>query len=280
MQVRVIDYKSPTAAADFAAGLKEIGFAVISNHPVSQQLIDQAYAAWYAFFKSDEKNNFTFNPETQDGYISTFLSETAKGYKEKDLKEFFHYYKGKRCPESCLSVTTQLSKELNQMAATLLSWLEKNAPANVQAALSMPLSDMIKDSDQTLFRILHYPPLTGDEPADAVRAAAHEDIDLLTMLPAATAKGLQVKDAVGNWLDVPINPGWIIVNAGDMLQECTAHYYISTTHRVLNPTGDAAKESRLSMPLFLHPRPDVVLSKRHTAKTYLDERLKEIGLLK
>lgn len=280
MSIKVVDFQSPTAAVEFAAGLKEIGFAVIANHPISQQLIDEAYAKWTAFFKSDEKFQFELNPETQDGYVSTKMSETAKGYNQKDLKEFFHYYQGKRCPASCFDVTTQLSSELNALASTLLSWLEKNAPSEVQATFSMPLSDMIKNSDQTLFRILHYPPLTGDEPAGAVRAAAHEDIDLLTMLPAATAKGLQVKDAKGNWLDVPINPGWIIVNAGDMLQECTGHYYISTTHRVLNPTGDEAKQSRLSMPLFLHPRADVKLSERHTAGSYLSERLREIGLLK
>ncbi len=96
MQIRVIDYHSQNAPAEFAAGLKEIGFAVISNHPVSQPLIDKAYQQWDAFFKSDEKNNYAFNPETQDGYISKQLSETAKGYDQKDLKEFYHYYAGKR----------------------------------------------------------------------------------------------------------------------------------------------------------------------------------------
>jgi len=278
MKIRIIDFQSQTAPAEFAAGLKEIGFAVISNHPISNALIDDAYAKWYAFFASDEKNKFTFDPETHDGYISKEMSEKAKGYDVKDIKEFYHYYLGHRCPQSCVETTQQLYQALASMAGTLLSWLEKNAPLDVQAKFSMPLSDMIKDSDRTLFRLIHYPPLTGNEPKDALRAAAHEDIDLLTLLPAATAKGLQVKDADGNWLDVPINPGWIIVNAGDMLQECSGHYYKSTSHRVLNPTGIDAKKSRLSMPLFLHPRDEVVLSDRHTRLSYFNERMRELGL--
>ena len=165
------------------------------------------------------------------------------------------------------------------MAGTLLKWVDENAPAEVRAKLSMALPDMITDSKNTLFRLIHYPPLTGNEPKGAIRAASHEDINLLTLLPAATAKGLQVKDAQGNWLDVPVNPGWIIVNAGDMLQECSGHYYTSTAHRVLNPTGEDAKKSRLSMPLFLHPRDEVVLSDRHTRLSYFKERMKELGLM-
>lgn len=280
MQIRVIDYRSQHAPAEFAAGLKEIGFAVLTNHPISQSVIDKVYEQWYAFFKSDEKNDYPVDPETQEGYVSPQLSEIAKGYDKKDLKEFFNYYAGKACPASCVEVTKTLSEALTSMASTLLTWVNDHAPSEVQAKFSMPLPQMIENADRVLFRVIHYPPLTGDEPVGAVRAAAHEDINLLTLLPAATAKGLQVKDANGNWLDVPVNPGWIIVNAGDMLQECSGHYYISTTHRVLNPTGEEAKQSRLSMPLFLHPRSDVVLSSRYTADSYLHERLKELGLRK
>ena len=280
MQIRVIDFHSQNAGAEFAAGLKEIGFAVISNHPVSQSLIDKAYEQWDTFFQSEEKNNYVFNPETQDGYISKQLSETAKGYDQKDLKEFYHYYEGRRCPAPCFEVTKDLSKQLTSMASTLLSWVNDHASDTVRSKFSMPLPKMIESSDRILFRIIHYPPLMGNEPAGAVRAAAHEDINLLTLLPAATAEGLQVRDASGNWLDVPINPGWIIVNAGDMLQECSGHHYISTAHRVLNPIGESAKKSRLSMPLFLHPRTEVVLSDRYTAESYLSERLRELGLKK
>lgn len=279
MQIKVVDFCSPNAPAEFTAGLKEIGFAVLANHPISQDLIDTAYKQWYEFFKSDEKNNYAFDPKTHDGYISTELSEKAKGYTVKDIKEFYHYFQGQRCPQSCIDITAQLARELIAVASTVLRWVDENSPDEVRAKFSMPLSEMIKESHHTLFRLIHYPPLTGNEPIDAMRAAAHEDINILTLLPAATADGLQVKDSQGNWLDVPVNPGWIIVNVGDMLQECSGFYFPSTSHRVLNPTGEAAKKSRLSMPLFLHARDEVVISARYTAESYRAERFKELGLL-
>lgn len=278
MSVVVIDYQNQQAPQQFAAGLKKIGFAVIAHHPIDQKKIDEAYAIWGKFFHSTEKFQYAFDPKTHDGYISTDKSETAKGYNTKDLKEFFHYYSWGRCPASCLSITKQLMSELKEIAGTLLNWVQQCTPDHIKKNFSMPLPDMIQNSGRTLFRIIHYPPLTGQEPPGAIRAAAHEDINLLTLLPAATAEGLQVKDALGNWWDVPINPGWIIVNAGDMLQECSDDYYPSTTHRVLNPTGENSKKSRLAMPLFLHPRDEVILSSRHTAGSYCQERFEEIGL--
>ena len=278
MAVKVIDYRDKQAPEQFAVGLKEIGFAVVTHHPLSLFLIDEAYAKWYEFFHSPERFQFAFDKQTHDGYSSPALSETAKGYNKKDLKEFYHFYPWGRCPELTKSVTMALYNELNQMAGTLLSWIESYLPENLSADLSMPLSDMIKNSQSTLFRLIHYPPLTGSEDPGALRAAPHEDINLITLLPAATAKGLQVKNTAGEWLAVPCDPGWIIVNAGDMLQECTQGYYPSTTHRVVNPTGEEAKKPRLSMPLFLHPRDDVRLSTRHTAHSYRWERYKELGL--
>ena len=137
---------------------------------------------------------------------------------------------------------------------------------------------MIKDSPRTLLRIINYPPLRGDEPKQSMRAAADEDINLITLLPAATATGLQVKDTVGRWHDVSCDHGNLVVNSGDMLQVCSQYYYPSTTHRVNNPEGEAAKQARLSMPLFLHARPEVKVSPTQTANDYLLERLKEIGL--
>jgi isopenicillin N synthase-like dioxygenase len=109
-----------------------------------------------------------------------------------------------------------------------------------------------------------------------VRAAAHGDINLLTMLPAATEPGLQVLGQDGAWHDVPCDFGLLIVNIGDMLEEASGHYYPSTVHRVLNPTGEAASKSRISLPLFLHPRREIVLSERYTVGSYFDERMREL----
>lgn len=111
-----------------------------------------------------------------------------------------------------------------------------------------------------------------------MRAAAHEDICLLTVLPAATATGLQVKDTQGQWHDVVSDPGTMVVNVGDMLQLASRHYYRSTTHRVVNPQGEDAKKSRLSMPLFLHARNEIQLTPEITVKDYWIERLKELGV--
>ena len=140
----------------------------------------------------------------------------------------------------------------------------------------MPLPKMIESCDHTLLRVLHYPPLSGDEAPGAVRAAAHGDINLLTILPAATEPGLQVLGQDKAWHDVPCDFGLLIVNIGDMLQEASGHYYPSTTHRVLNPTGEGRFKSRISMPLFLHPRRDVVLSERYTVDSYFNERMREL----
>lgn len=278
MAIKVIDYRAKNAPQEFALGLKEIGFAVITHHPVTCALIDEGYAKWYEFFHAPDRMSFAFDKTTHEGYIPPSLSETAKGYNKKDLKEFYHFYPWGRCPEVTREVTLALYNELNGMAGTLLSWIENYLPSNLSAQLSMPLCDMIQESKQTLFRLIHYPPLTGNEEPGALRAAAHEDINLITLLPAATAKGLQVKDTQGRWLEAPCDPGWIIVNSGDMLQECTQRYYPSTSHRVINPAGEDALKPRLSMPLFLHPRDDVRLSANYTAKSYRWERYQELGL--
>lgn len=194
------------------------------------------------------------------------------------FKEFFHVYPGTRLPEGVEDPTRAPYAALSTLAGEILGWIEDRAPEEVQRAFSMPLREMMKDSPQTLFRILHYPPLSGAGEEGAVRAAAHEDIDLITLLVAATAPGLQVKDAAGRWQDVPADPGSIVVNSGDMLQMASAGRYRSTTHRVVNPAGEDARRPRLSMPLFLHPWPSVRLSASHTAHEYLEERLREIGL--
>lgn len=278
--IQVVDFKSETAPQDFTRSLKETGFGVLSNHPIDNKLVEDVYALWYEYFRDEADPAFDFDRVKQDGHARVELSETAKGADVKDIKEFFHYYPWGRCPKKQLEKTRALYDALQTLAVTLLQWIEDNMPEAARKALKQPLTKMIENNTHTLFRILHYPPLTGDEPEGALRAASHEDINLITLLPAATAKGLQAKDAQGNWVDVPCNPGWIIINVGDMLQEATGHYYPSTPHRVQNPTGEAASQPRLSMPLFLHPRNDAPLSDKYpTSLGYLEERLRELGLL-
>jgi isopenicillin N synthase-like dioxygenase len=187
-------------------------------------------------------------------------------------------YRSGKLPASLSQKSWELFTAIESLASTLLGWVEDNTPLEVKKNFSMPLRDMIKDSSKNLFRILHYPPIKGEVEEGAIRAAAHEDINLITLLPSATAPGLQVLDNFGKWHDVECDPGSIVVNSGDMLKMASGGYYGSTKHQVVNPLGDAAKQSRYSMPLFLHPRPEVPLSPKHTAQSYLDERLRELGL--
>lgn len=278
MQLVAVDYAAPDAQQRFVESLRQTGFGVLKNHPIRQQQVDDIYRRWAEFFNSDDKHQYAYHKSTQDGFFSTQVSEVAKGFKKKDIKEYFHYYPWGQCPEDLRVQLQDYYAASTNLAAQLLGWIEQESPTEVAANYSMPLSDMIKDSQQTLLRVLHYPPLAGDEEADAIRAAAHEDINLITILPAANEPGLQVKSKSGEWLDVPCDFGNLIVNIGDMLQEASGHHFPSTTHRVINPQGADMTRARISLPLFLHPRPDVKLSERHTAGSYLEERLRELGV--
>ncbi|MFZ6711137.1 isopenicillin N synthase family dioxygenase [Undibacterium sp. TC9W] len=280
MFIEPVDYRAPDAAKKFTESLHRTGFGVLTNHPLSQSTLETIYKEWYEFFQTDAKNKYDFDAEKMDGYFSPKISETAKGQTKRDLKEFYHIYPTGRYPSEVSDAARKYYDDGAKLAAELLQWVEDHSPADVKAKYSMPLSDMITNSDLTLLRVLHYPPLRGDEEPDAVRAAAHGDINLLTLLPAATQAGLQVQGKDDAWHDVPCDFGMLIVNIGDMLDEASAGYYPSTIHRVLNPTGEEAKKSRISLPLFLHPRADVVLSERHTSGSYLQERLRELGVKK
>ena len=279
MQLVAVDYQAENAQEEFVKSLRETGFGVLKNHPIQQSLVQGIYDNWQGFFDSEEKNDYLYNKGKQDGFFPQSVSEVAKGFTKKDIKEYYHFYPWGQCPEALHPQISQYYEEANTLAKELLGWIEKHSPSEVSDKYSQPLGGMIKDSDQTLLRILHYPPLKGDEEVDAIRAAAHEDINLITILPAANEPGLQVQAKDGSWIDVPCDFGNLIVNIGDMLQEASGGYFPSTTHRVVNPDGTDMTKSRISLPLFLHPRPDVVLSERHTAGSYLQERLRELGVI-
>jgi len=278
MPVEVIDYTAPDAPERFVESLHSTGFGVLVNHPIKQELVESIYQQWFDFFNSNEKYNFDFDPIKQDGYFSSEVSEIAKGHKEKDIKEYFHVYPWGRIPEQLKAEILSYYQLTSALAAQLLDWVEQYSPSDVAQHYSEPLSQMIKNTQNTLLRVLHYPPITGNEKAGAIRAAAHEDINLLTILPAANEAGLQVQTKSGDWLDIPANFGNLIINIGDMLQEASQGYFPSTSHRVINPDGKNSGKSRISLPLFLHPRSEVKLSERHTQASYLLERLRELGV--
>jgi isopenicillin N synthase-like dioxygenase len=278
LQIDIIDFTKENAKNKFVKSLKNTGFAVLNNHQIDINLINTVYNEWANFFNSKDKYDYMFDLEKQDGYFP-MKSENAKGYSVKDIKEFYHIYlPWGRIPEQLLKNTLLIRSKLKSIGIELLSWIDDLAPIDIKNNFSMPLQDMVEGCENNLLRIIHYPPLRENDDKNAIRAAAHEDVNLITVLISGSEPGLQVLDKNNNWVDVKSDPGWLIINIGDMLQECSNAYFPSTTHRVINPILN--NNSRFSIPFFLHPRGEVILSKKHTAKTYLDERLKELGLRK
>jgi isopenicillin N synthase-like dioxygenase len=279
MNVKTVRYGSTKAARELTESLLETGFAVLTDHPIPTRLIADTYREWTAFFASPRKRDHTFNTAVQAGYFP-FRSENAKDSPIKDLKEFYHHYPSRKAlPSGVDRYTPELHRRLVGLAGELLEWIEDQTPPEVRQRFPLHLSAMIEGSTENLLRILHYPPLDGTEERGAVRAAAHEDINLITLLPAATESGLEVKAKDGRWHAVSSDPGMIVINSGDMLKETSSGHYPSTTHRVVNPAGPDSRKSRYSMPFFLHPRSEALLTAQRTAGEFLNERLREIGLI-
>ena len=276
MHVQTVDYNSIDAPKLLTRSLHETGFAVLANHPISQKQVKSIYDNWGKFFASDTKHDFIRDMEKHDGYFP-FRSENAKGVEIKDLKEFYHVFPWGRVPPELETETRKLYNDLFGLGLTLLKWLDDCLPSNVQNTLSESLEKMMQGSEQSLLRILHYPPIQVDIEPGAIRAAAHEDINLITLLVAGSEPGLQAQDKTGKWHDVSSDPGMITINNGDMLAMASENYFPSTPHRVINPEGKK-NNSRYSIPMFLHPRPEVMLSNVLSAESYLQNRLKEIGL--
>jgi isopenicillin N synthase-like dioxygenase len=275
MDVAVVDFTAEDAPERFSTSLRETGFAVLVNHPLQWSLVEQIYAEWSALFDDPDVVRYT-TTDSLTGYFPPEISETAKGFRVKDLKEFFHVYPWAPYPDRVSDAALRYREAAMHLALTLLDWVEANTPDEIAGRLSMPLSQMMAGSSRSLLRVLRYPPLPRDLPDGAVRAAAHEDINLLTVLPASDQPGLELLGANGEWYPVPCDPGSLAVNGGEMLDLATAGYYPATTHRVVNPTGEAARAARMSLPLFLHPADEVVLAEGRTALEFLTERIREL----
>lgn len=285
---------------------REFGFVGITDHGIDQKIIDDAYDAFRDFFALPEDTKMRYHQPGKGGArgYTGFGVEHAKGREVPDLKEFWH-------------VGRELSPGNNPHPDILLPnlWPEEVAGFRERATavynslesvgdrvLSAAACDLGLEPDwfadkthygNSILRPLHYPPI-DNAPEGAVRAARHEDINLITLLVGSREQGLEILTRDGRWVAVTTLPGTIVVNVGDMLQRLTNHVYPSTTHRVVNPPGEAAKRSRYSIPFFLHPNPDFVIEtlpgcasddnpdryEPIASHDYLLERLREIGLLK
>lgn len=273
-----------------------VGFVGVINHGVPQTLIDDFYAAAQAFFALDETTKRQYEIEGlagQRGYTS-FGKEHAKQSQVADLKEFYQIGQESLIP----NVVVPETPDFLHLGMELYRTFERSGGALLEAIalyLDLPqdyFTDKIAEGNSIL-RAIHYPPIT-QEPASAIRAEQHEDINLITLLVGASAGGLQLQNKQGEWLPIVPEADEIVVNVGDMLQRLTNDYLRSTTHRVVNPPRTEWHLPRLSIPFFLHPKSDMDLTclpscitderplayAPTTAGEYLDERLREIGLKK
>ena len=284
---------------------EEIGFVAVKNHGLSDALCAELYAQVKGFFTLSKEEKEAYEIEGlagQRGYVS-FGKEHAKNKNEGDLKEFWHFGQTvedndpikEEYPDN---VQVNELPKFNAVGREVYQKLEATGREMLRAiALHLNLDENYFDAKiyngNSILRPIHYPPITH-EPKDAVRAAEHEDINLITLLMGASADGLQVLNKSGEWISVTALPDQIVVNVGDMLQRLTNNKLKSTTHRVVNPPREKWGTSRYSIPFFLHPRSEVSLNclpscisesnpknfSDITAGEYLEQRIIELGLKK
>uniref|UniRef100_UPI0040485B06 isopenicillin N synthase family dioxygenase n=1 Tax=Roseivirga sp. TaxID=1964215 RepID=UPI0040485B06 len=290
------------------AAYNNIGFAAIKNHGLTEEQTKKLYDTIQKFFRqSDEVKQQYEVPELagQRGYIGKG-KEHAKGRKTGDLKEFYHV--GQEVTDGDPikneypdNIWPKEIPEMEGIALEVYKTLEAAGIKMLQAiALYLGLDEHYFDekvkNGNSILRPIHYFPIENPDevPDDAVRAAEHGDINLITLLMGASADGLQVLRNDGKWIPITALPEQLVVNVGDMLSRHTNNKLKSTIHRVVNPPRELMKTSRFSIPFFMHPRSDMDLTclescidaghpklyEDITAGEFLNERLIELGLKK
>lgn len=278
MAIAVVDYQSPSAPLELADSLHQTGFAVLRNHPISWELVESIYEEWHSFFLSEAKHRYPFSREKQDGYFARPVEGTGPSDGSKvngrDDKEFYHLFAWGRVPSEVSGRAMMYRTLAMRLGATLLAWVSESTPKEVADRFAMPLEQTLHGGEEnTLLRILHYPPLGAKRSPTAMRAGAHKDTNLLTILACASEPGLEVR-AGGTWEQVPWDPASLIVNGGVMLEMLSHGYYPSVLHRVTAPEGAEGTRPRLAMPLFLHPSDSTKLDDHQSAAEYLQSRLR------
>ncbi len=295
-----------TLARDLGDSFQTFGFAMVKDHGLDPTLVARAWHLTAQFFAlpENEKRGYCIAGQGGARGYTPFGTEIAKGAALHDLKEFWHVGRDlppghpladsmppniwPARPEGFRETFEALYAALDAAGATILSRIA------VWLGLDERWFDPAIDDGNSVLRLLHYPPVPNAQ-SGAIRAGAHEDINLITLLLGAEEAGLELLTRDGKWLEVSPPEGALVVNIGDMLQRLTNHVLPSTTHRVRNPAGSRAAHSRYSMPFFLHLRSDFpfvtlpgCVSAQNpdrypmsiTADDYLQERLREIGLKK
>ena len=298
ISLTLVDSDLPAAAAAFGDAFSRTGFAVVGDHGIDDALIERALAATKAFFALPEPVKRRYRIEGQGGArgLTPFGIETAKDAQVSDLKEFWHV--GRELPPGHRyravmqdNVWPDEVPEFHDAVLALYDALDAAGRRVLRAiAVHLDLSpeffeDPVRDGNSVL-RLLHYPPVSQDAPG--IRAGAHEDINVITLLLGAEEAGLQLFDRQGQWRDIDAPAGTLVCNIGDMLDRLTGGRLPSTTHRVVNPAPERRGMARYSTPYFLHFRPDYLIETLPgaeqplppiTAHDFLLQRLREIKLL-
>ena len=293
-----IDEERRAFSDDLGHSFNQTGFAIIKNHGLKKELTDELYKVIKAFFDlEDEKKIKYYFPDLygQRGYVVKG-QEHAKGSKKGDLKEFFHI--GNPSISNPQNIWPHEVESFNEIGSEVFITLE-NIGLTLLRAISMYLNidknyfeDKVKGGESIL-RSIHYFPLDPTDISDGeVRAAAHGDINLITLLMGASADGLEILTKQNKWIPISSKDDELVINVGDMLERLTNKRLLSTVHRVVNPSIDKLGTSRYSIPFFMHPRPEMDLSclesccsqnnpkqfEDITAGGFLEERLRDIGL--
>ena len=299
-----VDAVNPEFAGQLGRSFRETGFAVIENHPVDPGVIAMAEAAAKAFFALPASINARYADAEGGGPrgYTAFGQENAKGKAEADQKEFWHLGRAgspNAGTATAMRPTPSVPEVAEFDAATRALFYALDQMGNMlleAVALHLGLEQEWftprVQHGNSILRLLHYPPQLTPPPEGSVRAGAHEDNNVITLLLGADEAGLEVKHRSGTWLSVNPPAGSLVVNCGDMLDRLTGGILPSTTHRVVNPAPERARFPRYSMPFFLHFAPDVVIEPLPqcleeggtsytpiSAHDYLMERLREIGLV-
>lgn len=288
-------------ADELGRSFAEFGFAVIRDHGIPADLIARAEEMSKAFFALPENVKRSYilpNGGGARGY-TPFGTEKAKDAEVHDLKEFWHV--GRDLPANHplaeFMAPNIWPSEVEEFQATFeaLYAAFEEAGGKVLRAIALHLGlaenffETTVDDGNSVMRLLRYPPIEGEEAQGAIRAAAHGDINTITLLLGAEEAGLELLKADGDWLAIDPPEGALVVNIGDMLDRLTNGRLVSTTHRVVNPNGEAAHRARYSMPFFLHFRPDYVIetlpscadgnaAEPISSHEFLLQRLREINL--
>lgn len=291
--------------SEIGGAFEDIGFVALSGHFLSDELVERLYGDIKKFFELPAGIKEKYEIEGiggQRGYTS-FGKEHAKGRKAGDLKEFWHFGQyveddPELEQEYPANVIVEELPSFNATGKETYKMLEKTAIYVLRALavhLNLPETyfDQYVRNGNSILRPIHYPPIQ-EEPKDAVRAAAHGDINLITLLMGAHGKGLQVQNHQGEWVDAIAAQDELMINVGDMLSRLTNNCLKSTIHRVVNPPRELWGTSRYSIPFFMHPVSSMPLNclehcvdqdhpklfEDTTAGEYLNERLVELGLVK